>query len=96
MSSTSAAPEPEDLAALRAELAASIDELVTRVNPKNVAGNAANQVKTATVDAAAFLTGSGLPAPEESNRSRNAKIALGIAAGLISVLALSLLSRRKK
>lgn len=96
MSTTPLAPEPEDIGALRAELAASIDELVTRVSPKNIASNVAAQTKTATSDAATFLTGGGLPPTQDEIRSRNAKIALGIAAGLLSVLALTLLSRRKK
>lgn len=88
--------QPEDIAAIRAELAASIDELVDRVNPKNVATEAAHTAKQATADAAAFVSGAGLPNPDEGNRARNAKIVIGVTAGLITVLALTLLSRRRK
>lgn len=93
---TTTPEQPEDIAAIRAELAASIDELANRINPKNAASEAAHTAKQATVDAAAFVSGAGLPNPSEGNRARNAKIAIGAAAGLITVIALSLLSRRRK
>ena len=86
---------PEDIEALRAELAASIDELLTRVNPKNVASQATNTVKLAGVDAATFLSGGGLPKQPEGTRARNAKIVLGVAAGIIAVIGLTLMSRKR-
>ena len=86
----------ENIDDIRAELAASVDELFTRVSPKNVASEAATKAKTATADVAAFVTGGGLPDPQEGNRARNAKALLGVAAGLVSVVALTILSRKKK
>ncbi len=94
MSSTPS--NPENIDDIRAELAASVDELFTRVSPKNVASEAATKAKTATADVAAFVTGGGLPDPQEGTRARNAKALLGVAAGLVSVVALTFLSRKKK
>ena len=91
-------PTPADLSAevlrARAELAATIDELSTRLNPKNVAAEAASATKLAASDAGAFITGGGLPdgAPR---RARNAKILLGVAASALALTVFAVLRHRR-
>ena len=91
-------PTSADLSAevlrARAELAATIDELSTRLNPKHVATEAAAATRLAATDAGAFITGGGLPggAPR---RARNAKIALGVAAGAIALTVIAILRHRR-
>ena len=92
-------PTPADLSAevlrARAELAATIDELSTRLNPKNVATEAASATKLAATDAGTFITGGGLPdgAPR---RARNAKVLLGVAAGALALTVIAVLRHRHK
>lgn len=90
-------PTPAELSAevlrARAELAATIDELSTRLHPKHVASEAASATRLAASDAGTFITGGGLPdgAPR---RARNAKILLGVAAGALALTVIVLLRRR--
>lgn len=95
-------PTPADLSAsdlsaevlrARAELAATIDELTTRLSPKHVAAEATAATKLAAADAGTFVTGGGLPdgAPQ---RARNVKILLGIAAGALALTVLVVVRRR--
>lgn len=91
-------PTPAELSAevlrARAELAATIDELTTRLNPKNVAAEAASATKQAASDAGAFITGAGLP-DDAPSRARNAKILLGTAAGVLALTVITILRRRR-
>ena len=91
-------PNPADLSAevlrARAELAATIDELSTRLNPKNVAAEAASATRLAASDAGAFITGGGLP-DDAPRRARNAKILLGAAAGALTLTVIAILRHRR-
>jgi Protein of unknown function (DUF3618) len=91
-------PSPEELSAevlkARAELAATIDELSTRLSPKYVAAEAASATKLAAADASAFLTGAGLPKGSD-NRARNAKVLLSVSASVVAVVVISILRRKR-
>lgn len=78
----------------RAELAATVDALATRLSPKTLAAEAAESTKQAASDAGAFLTGGGLPTSSPS-RARNAKIVLGLVASIVAVTIIKI-SKRKK
>ena len=95
----SSQPTPADLSAevlrARAELAATIDELSTRLNPKNVAAEAASATKLAASDAGTFITGGGLPGGAPS-RARNAKVVLGVAAGVLALTVIPILRHRRR
>lgn len=90
-------PTPAELSAevlrARAELAATIDELSTRLHPKHVAAEAASATKLAAADAGAFITGGGLP-DDAPRRARNAKILLGVAASVLALTVLVIVRRR--
>lgn len=91
-------PTPAELSSevlrARAELAATIDELTTRLHPKHVAAEAASATRLAATDAGAFITGGGLPggAPR---RARNAKVLLGVAAGALALTVIAVLRHRR-
>ncbi|WP_435298671.1 DUF3618 domain-containing protein [Timonella sp. A28] len=86
-----------EVQAARDELAAALDELISRVTPRNVVHDITSATKLAASDAASFVTGGGLPHEEHSpRRSRNAKILLGVAAGGAALLVLSVLTARRK
>lgn len=94
-SSVSAAELSAEVLAARADLAATVDELSTRLSPKHLASEAATTARLAATDAGAFVTGAGLPkAP--SSRARNAKIALGLAAGVVALVALTVVRRARR
>lgn len=90
-------PTPAELSAevlrARAELAATIDELSTRLHPKYVAAEAASATKLAAADAGTFIIGGGLP-DDAPRRARNAKILLGVAAGVLALTVLAIVRRR--
>ncbi|SDB93588.1 Protein of unknown function [Sanguibacter gelidistatuariae] len=90
-------PTPAELSAevlrARADLAATVDELTTRLHPKHVAAEAASATKLAATDAGTFMTGGGLP-DDAPRRARNAKILLGVAAGAIALTVVIILRRR--
>lgn len=84
MSADEAAISAEVLRA-RAELAATVDELTTRLAPKALADDATQAAKLAAGDAGALLSGEGMPLAK--NRARNVKVLLGAAAGVVVVVA---------
>ncbi|WP_019149212.1 DUF3618 domain-containing protein [Timonella senegalensis] len=86
-----------EVQAARDELTATLDELLTRVNPKNVAQEVSSATKLAATDAATFVTGGGFPHDDEDpRRARNAKAALGVAVGGAALLVLSILTKKRK
>ena len=90
-------PTPAELSAevlrARADLAATIDELTTRLHPKYIAAEATTATKVAAADAGTFITGGGLPDGAPS-RARNVKILLGVAAGAVALTVIVILRRR--
>ncbi|WP_454728533.1 DUF3618 domain-containing protein [Cellulosimicrobium protaetiae] len=101
MSGTDGAPVPplsqsqleDEIARTRAELAGTIDELTTRLDPRVQAKAAAQQAKQAATDTGAFLTGSGLP-EEDPDRSRNVKLLLGAVVAGVALVTAAILRRR--
>ena len=53
------------------------------------------RAELAATDAGAFVTGAGLPA-QPGSRARNAKIALGVAAGVVALVALAVVRRARR
>lgn len=94
-SSMSAAELSAEVLKARAELAATVDELSTRLSPKTLASEAATTARLAATDAGAFVTGAGLPRASRS-RARNAKIVLGVAAGVVTLVALTVIRRARR
>lgn len=88
---------PQDLEAevvrARAEIAATLDELTTRLSPAYQAQHLAGSTKQAAADAGTFLTGGGLPA-HDRRRTRNARVLLGTVAAGVAVLVVVLVRRR--
>lgn len=93
MSADEAAISAEVLRA-RAELAATVDELTTRLAPKALADDAAQAAKLAADDAGALLSGRGLPVAK--NRARNVKVLLGAAAGVVVIVAVIVIKVARK
>ena len=101
MSGTDGAPVPplsqsqieDEIARTRAELAGTIDELTTRLDPRVQAKAAAQQAKQAASDTGAFLTGGGLPV-EDPDRSRNVKLLLGAVVAGVALVTAAILRRR--
>jgi len=86
-----------EVQAARDELTATLDELLGRVNPRNVAQEFGTAAKTAATDAATFVTGGGFPHDDEDpRRARNAKAALGMAVGGAALVVLSILTAKSK
>ena len=83
----------DEIARTRAELAGTIDELTTRLDPRVQAKQAAHQAKQAATDTGAFLTGGGLP-EEDPDRSRNVKLLLGAVVAGVALVAAAVLRRR--
>jgi outer membrane murein-binding lipoprotein Lpp len=83
----------DEIARTRAELAGTIDELTTRLDPRVQAKQAAHQAKQAATDTGAFLTGGGLP-EEDPDRSRNVKLLLGAVVAGVALVAAVVLRRR--
>jgi hypothetical protein len=83
----------DEIARTRAELAGTIDELTTRLDPRVQAKQAAHQAKQAATDTGAFLTGGGLP-EEDPDRSRNVKLLLGVAVAGAALVVAAVLRRR--
>jgi predicted permease len=85
------APKPSELEAeilrARAQLASTIDELVTRLSPKTIADNVTNQAKQAASDTGAFLVGAGLP-DDDPKRARNAKIFFAVTSVSLALAAM--------
>jgi len=77
----------------RSELASTIDELTTRLDPRTQAANVANQTKQAAADTGSFFTGGGLP-EHDPTRARNVKILVGGAVTTIALVAAMILRRR--
>ncbi|ROS76534.1 DUF3618 domain-containing protein [Cellulomonas sp. PhB143] len=82
-----------EIARARTELAATVDELTTRLHPKTQAKNAADAARNAGKDTLAFVTGDGLP-DREPARARNVKIVLGAAAAGVVLVVVTVLRRR--
>jgi hypothetical protein len=72
----------------RADLAATIDELTTRLSPGYQASRIAQEAKQAASDAGAMASGAfghkNGPAPDP-RRARNAKVVIGAAIGLVAI-----------
>jgi hypothetical protein len=72
----------------RADLAATIDELTTRLSPGYQASRIAHEAKQAASDAGAMATGkfghNNGPA-QDPRRARNAKVVIGAAIGLVAI-----------
>lgn len=72
----------------RAELAAAIDELTTRLSPSYQASRIAREAKQAASDAGAMATGAfgnkNGPA-QDPRRARNAKLLIGATLGLVAL-----------
>ena len=72
----------------RADLAATIDELTTRLSPGYQASRIAREAKQAASDAGAMATGAfghkNGPAPDP-RRARNAKVVIGATLGLAAI-----------
>ncbi|WP_265520270.1 DUF3618 domain-containing protein [Oerskovia flava] len=82
-----------EIAVTRKELAATIDDLTTRLDPRVAASHAAHQAKQAAVDTGNLLSGGGLP-DRDPARSRNVKVLIGaVVAG--AALAVAAIVRRK-
>lgn len=90
-------PEPQqttaDVADAQAELEKSLQELADRLNPRNLATEAADAAKQAVADAGNVVTGKGLP-HESPSRARNAKVLLAAAAATAVAIAWSALRHR--
>ncbi|MFI2702178.1 DUF3618 domain-containing protein [Cellulosimicrobium composti] len=101
MSGSDGAPTPQlsqsqledEIARTRAELAGTIDELTTRLDPRVQAKQAAHQAKQAASDTGTFLSGGGLP-EEDPDRSRNVKLLLGAVVAGAALVAAAVLRRR--
>ncbi|AEG43151.1 DUF3618 domain-containing protein [Isoptericola variabilis] len=72
----------------RAEVAATLDALTTRLSPSYQAAQLAQSTRRAASDAGTFVTGGGLPSGD-ARRSRNAKILLGVVALTATVVAVA-------
>jgi len=83
----------DEIARTRAELAGTIDELTTRLDPRVQAKQAAHQAKQAASDTGTFLSGGGLP-EEDPDRSRNVKLLLGAVVAGAALVAAAVLRRR--
>lgn len=82
-----------EISRTRSELASTIDELTTRLDPRVQAVNVANQTKQAAADTGAFFTGGGLPEHDPA-RARNVKILIAGAAATVALVAAAILRRR--
>ncbi|MBI9115771.1 DUF3618 domain-containing protein [Sanguibacter suaedae] len=83
-----------EILAARAALAATVDELTTRLTPKNLAADAAESTRRAADDAGTFLAGGGFPVGSPS-RTRNVKILLGAAAGVALLVTVAVIRSRR-
>ncbi|MCP2263460.1 DUF3618 domain-containing protein [Promicromonospora thailandica] len=85
----------------RADLAAAIDELTTRLSPGYQAARVAREAKQAASDAGAMFTGSfdeNGPA-HDPRRARNAKMLIGATVGLVALgtaIAVTVVLRRAR
>jgi hypothetical protein len=72
----------------RADLAAAVDELTTRLSPGYQASRIAHDAKQAAADAGALVSGAfgskNGPA-QDPRRARNAKVLIGAAIGLVAL-----------
>lgn len=77
-----------DVRRTRAEIAATLDEITTRLSPRYQASHLARTTQQAAGDARAMVTGmvtrKKSPAPDE-RRARNAKILVGATLGLVAL-----------
>ncbi|PJI93846.1 DUF3618 domain-containing protein [Luteimicrobium subarcticum] len=80
-----------ELAKARSDLAASVDVLATRLDPRSQARDLADSVKQTVSDTGGLFTGRGMP--DQARRSRNVKVALGVAA-VVLALGLRVVLRR--
>jgi hypothetical protein len=83
----------DEIARTRAELAGTLDELTSRLDPRVQASNVAQQAKQAATDTGTFLSGGGLP-EEDPDRSRNVKVLLGAAVAGAALVVAAVLRRR--
>ncbi|WP_069385448.1 DUF3618 domain-containing protein [Cellulosimicrobium cellulans] len=83
----------DEIARTRAELAGTVDELATRLDPRVQASHVAKQAKQAASDTGAFLTGGGLP-EADPERSRNVKVLLGVAVAAVALVVTGIVRKR--
>lgn len=101
--SAPASPQPEprrsqadleaEIVRTRSELASTIDELTTRLDPRVQAAHAAASAKQAATDAGSLLKGDGLPHGDPA-RSRNVKVLVGATIAGVAVVVVAILRRR--
>lgn len=83
-----------EIAVTRVEMVDTINTLADRLKPKALADHASASTKLAAANAAALLTGGGMP--EEKRQARNVKVLLGIGATVVTGAALIVLRSRLK
>jgi hypothetical protein len=69
----------------RADLAAAIDELTTRISPGYQASRIAREAKQAVSDAGAMAFGNKNGPAQDPRRARNAKVLIGATVGLVAL-----------
>ncbi|WP_245993452.1 hypothetical protein [Xylanimonas allomyrinae] len=72
-----------------------MDALTTRLSPGYQANRVKESTRTAAADAAAFLTGGGLPA-DDAKRARNVKVLFVAAAALAVVVTITVTRRVRR
>lgn len=83
----------DEIARTRAELAGTVDELATRLDPRVQASHVARQAKQAASDTGALFTGGGMP-ESDPERSRNVKVLLGAAAAAVALVVTGIVRKR--
>lgn len=85
----------DEAAEAREELASLVDELMTRLSPSSIAAQAGETAKQTTADVKEFVQSRHINGDTDGSRTRNVKVALGVAGGLVGLLALKAVRRRR-
>jgi hypothetical protein len=83
----------DEIARTRAELAGTVDELATRLDPRVQASHVARQAKQAASDTGALFSGGGMP-EADPERSRNVKVLLGVAVAAVALVVTGIVRKR--
>ncbi|MCL2595118.1 MAG: DUF3618 domain-containing protein [Promicromonosporaceae bacterium] len=75
---------------LRAELAATVDQLSERISPSYQMDRAKATATRTAQDVRTLVTGGGLP-KDDPARARNVKVALGTAGAVVALIALQII-----